>query len=137
VRGGDLIEGSGGAVVEDGELSSSRPGSVGWSEYRRDVERVLALARRARIDLEPVDDRAPAEAGPVPFGLTDREREMVALVALGLSNNDIAGRLFLSPLTVKTHVNRAMAKLDVRDRAQLVVIAYQTGLVRAGDTESS
>jgi DNA-binding NarL/FixJ family response regulator len=69
--------------------------------------------------------------------LTDREREMVALVALGLSNQDIAARLYLSPLTVKTHVNRAMAKLDVRDRAQLVVIAYQTGLVRAGDTDSA
>jgi DNA-binding NarL/FixJ family response regulator len=67
--------------------------------------------------------------------LTDREREIVALVALGLSNQDIAGRLYLSPLTVKTHVNRAMSKLDVRDRAQLVVIAYQTGLVRAGDTD--
>jgi DNA-binding NarL/FixJ family response regulator len=69
--------------------------------------------------------------------LTDREREIVALVALGLSNQDIAGRLYLSPLTVKTHVNRAMANLDVRDRAQLVVIAYQTGLVRAGDTDSA
>jgi DNA-binding NarL/FixJ family response regulator len=69
--------------------------------------------------------------------LTDREREIVALVALGLSNQDIAGRLYLSPLTVKTHVNRAMAKLDVRDRAQLVVLAYQTGLVRAGDTDST
>jgi DNA-binding NarL/FixJ family response regulator len=68
--------------------------------------------------------------------LTDREREIVAMVALGLSNQDIAGRLYLSPLTVKTHVNRAMSKLDVRDRAQLVVIAYQTGLVRAGDTDS-
>jgi DNA-binding NarL/FixJ family response regulator len=67
--------------------------------------------------------------------LTDREREVIALVALGLSNQDIAARLYLSPLTVKTHVNRAMSKLDVRDRAQLVVIAYQTGLVRAGDTE--
>ena len=65
--------------------------------------------------------------------LTDREREVTALVAHGLSNQDIAGRLFLSPLTVKTHVNRAMSKLSVRDRAQLVVLAYQTGLVRAGD----
>jgi DNA-binding NarL/FixJ family response regulator len=69
--------------------------------------------------------------------LTEREREIVALVALGLSNQDIAGRLYLSPLTVKTHVNRAMSKLDVRDRAQLVVIAYQTGLVRAGDPDSA
>jgi DNA-binding NarL/FixJ family response regulator len=67
--------------------------------------------------------------------LTDREREMVSLVAHGLSNDDIAARLYLSPLTVKTHVNRAMSKLQVRDRAQLVVLAYQTGLVRAGDAD--
>ncbi|MFF1820140.1 response regulator [Kribbella sp. NPDC058245] len=63
--------------------------------------------------------------------LTTREREIVGLVALGLSNDEIADRLVLSPLTVKTHVNRAMTKLEARDRAQLVVIAYQTGLVRA------
>jgi DNA-binding NarL/FixJ family response regulator len=63
--------------------------------------------------------------------LTDREREVVTLVALGLSNDDIAERLFVSPLTAKTHVNRAMTKLGARDRAQLVVIAYQSGLVSA------
>ncbi len=67
--------------------------------------------------------------------LTEREREIVALVAHGLSNDDIAGRLFLSPLTAKTHVNRAMSKLGARDRAQLVVLAYQSGLVRAGDPD--
>ncbi|NEA31673.1 response regulator transcription factor [Streptomyces sp. SID13031] len=67
--------------------------------------------------------------------LTDREREVVGLVALGLSNDEIADRLVLSPLTAKTHVNRAMMKLDARDRAQLVVIAYRTGLVRAGAAE--
>ncbi len=66
-------------------------------------------------------------------GLTDREREMMALAAHGLSNDDIAARAFLSPLTVKTHLNRAMMKLHVRDRAQLVVLAYQAGLVRPGD----
>jgi DNA-binding NarL/FixJ family response regulator len=77
----------------------------------------------------------PAEADRTLDVLTDREREMVALVAHGLSNDDIAGRLFLSPLTVKTHVNRAMSKLGARDRAQLVVLAYQTGLVRAGDPD--
>ena len=64
--------------------------------------------------------------------LTPRERDLMALVALGLSNDEIAERLFLSPLTVKTHVNRAMAKLGARDRAQLVVIAYQCGLVLPG-----
>jgi DNA-binding NarL/FixJ family response regulator len=63
--------------------------------------------------------------------LTEREREVVVLVALGLSNDDIAERLFVSPLTAKTHVNRAMTKLGARDRAQLVVTAYQSGLVSA------
>ncbi|MEU9242542.1 response regulator transcription factor [Streptomyces sp. NPDC048385] len=64
--------------------------------------------------------------------LTEREREMVALAATGLSNDEIAAELVLSPLTVKTHINRAMSKLHARDRAQLVVIAYQTRLVEPG-----
>ncbi|MCX4677839.1 response regulator transcription factor [Streptomyces sp. NBC_01433] len=63
--------------------------------------------------------------------LTVREREVLVLVAGGHSNDEIAERLAVSPLTVKTHVNRAMAKLGARDRAQLVVIAYESGLVRA------
>jgi DNA-binding NarL/FixJ family response regulator len=63
--------------------------------------------------------------------LTPREREMVALVATGLSNQEIADRMFLSPFTVRAHVQRAMTKLQARDRAQLVVIAYETGLARA------
>jgi DNA-binding NarL/FixJ family response regulator len=91
------------------------------------IARFLAQSHDGAPDLRP-DSLAV---------LTDREREIVALVALGLSNQDIATRLHLSPLTVKTHVNRAMSKLDVRDRAQLVVIAYQTGLVRAGDPDSA
>ncbi|MEU4109342.1 MULTISPECIES: response regulator [unclassified Streptomyces] len=62
--------------------------------------------------------------------LTGREREVLVLVAGGHSNDEIAERLEVSPLTVKTHVNRAMAKLGARDRAQLVVIAYESGLVR-------
>ncbi|MEA9985164.1 MULTISPECIES: response regulator transcription factor [Subtercola] len=64
--------------------------------------------------------------------LTDREREVLALVGEGLTNAEIAGRLFLSPLTVKTHVSRTMSKLAARDRAQLVVAAYEAGLVRPG-----
>ena len=64
--------------------------------------------------------------------LTDREREVMALAATGLSNEEIAGRLVLSPATAKTHVSRAMVKLGARDRAQLVVIAYESGLVRPG-----
>jgi DNA-binding CsgD family transcriptional regulator len=64
--------------------------------------------------------------------LTDREREVLARVAAGMSNDEIGAALFMSPLTAKTHVNRMMTKLGARDRAQLVVIAYETGLVRAG-----
>lgn len=63
--------------------------------------------------------------------LTDREREVMALAALGRSNDEIAAHLVVSPLTVRSHIHRAMTKLHARDRAQLVVIAYQTGLVRA------
>ncbi|WP_369167324.1 response regulator [Streptomyces sp. R28] len=62
--------------------------------------------------------------------LTDREREVVTLAARGRSNAQIADRLVLSPLTVRSHIQRAMTKLDARDRAQLVVIAYQSGLVK-------
>lgn len=87
------------------------------------IARYLATPMAAARDL---DDEALA-------ALTEREREIVGLVGRGLSNEQIAADLVLSPLTVKTHVNRAMAKVGARDRAQLVVLAYQSGLVRAGD----
>jgi DNA-binding NarL/FixJ family response regulator len=72
-------------------------------------------------------DRDRPATDPTP--LTSREREVVALVATGLSNDEIATHLVVSPHTAKTHVNRAMAKLGARDRAQLVIAAYETGLV--------
>jgi DNA-binding NarL/FixJ family response regulator len=64
--------------------------------------------------------------------LTEREREVLALVGQGLTNEEIGGRLFLSPLTAKTHVSRIMTKLAARDRVQLVIVAYETGLVTPG-----
>lgn len=72
----------------------------------------------------------PALTPPTMQALTERESEVVALVALGLTNDEIAGELVLSPATARTHVSRAMLKLGARDRAQLVVFAYQSGLVR-------
>lgn len=66
--------------------------------------------------------------------LTDRERDVLALVAKGLSNTEIGGRLYISPATVKTHIARVLTKLNARDRAQLIVIAYESRLVRPGET---
>jgi DNA-binding NarL/FixJ family response regulator len=86
-----------------------------------------ALITRFLSAPEPGDPLAPPER---LAALTAREREVTALAAEGRSNTEIAEKLVVSPLTVRTHVHRAMTKLDARDRAQLVVIAYQSGLVR-------
>jgi DNA-binding NarL/FixJ family response regulator len=83
-----------------------------------------------------IEEFAVRAKEPPPSGdldeLTEREREVMALVGTGLSNEEIAGRLVVSPATAKTHVSRAMVKLGARDRAQLVVLAYEYGLVRPG-----
>jgi DNA-binding NarL/FixJ family response regulator len=76
--------------------------------------------------------RGPATRPALLSRLTDREREVLTQVAAGLSDDEIAARLYLSPLTVKTHVSRTMTKLSARDRAQLVVLAYESGLVTPG-----
>ncbi len=86
----------------------------------------------------PPDPQTPDET--VRRGLsalTEREREISALVATGLSNDEIAGRLSLSPATVKTHVNRAMVKVGARDRAQLVVFAFRSGLASAAGIDAA
>ncbi|MFC5801820.1 response regulator transcription factor [Streptomyces formicae] len=83
------------------------------------------IAEFAARSKAPADDERLAD-------LTEREREVMALVGIGLSNEEIARRLVVSPLTAKTHVSRTMVKLGARDRAQLVVLAYESGLVRPG-----
>jgi DNA-binding NarL/FixJ family response regulator len=112
VGAGDLLAGIRTVAAGDALLSPQATGLL--------ISRFLATA-------EPAD-----RAGAVDrlAELTAREREVMALAAEGATNSKIAERLFLSPLTVRTHIQRAMTKLHPRDRAQLVVIAYQTGLVQ-------
>lgn len=108
------------ALLEAIGVVASGDALLAPSVTRRLVEE---FARRPPV--RSVDDSL------LPF-LTDREREVLGLVGRGLSNQDIADRLFLSPATVKTHVGRTLAKLNAHDRAQLVVIAYESGLVTPG-----
>jgi DNA-binding NarL/FixJ family response regulator len=84
----------------------------------------------AQVLAQPAASTAPTPTSLA--ALTPREREILTLVGLGLSNDDIADRLVISPVTAKTHVNRTMAKLGARDRAQLVIAAYETGMVTPG-----
>lgn len=126
-------------------LRAGASGFLGKGVEPADLVRAIRVVAGGEALLSPKATRSMIgrflsqnEPGPLPTPeplatLTEREREVLALAAHGLSNDDIAAKLYLSPLTAKTHVNRAMTKLGVRDRAQLVVIAYQTGLVRPGD----
>jgi DNA-binding NarL/FixJ family response regulator len=98
---------------------------------------LLAPAVTRRVIDELTRRAAPQPIAPERLEvLTDREREVTRLVAHGLTNDEIARELVMSPLTAKTHVNRAMTKLGVRDRAQLVVLAYETGLAQVGQRPS-
>lgn len=90
-----------------------------------------AVTRRL-LDRFLGDGTEPARDAAVLEVLTDREREVLSLVAKGQSNTEIAATLFLSETTVKTHVGRILSKLDLRDRVQAVVLAYETGLIRPG-----
>jgi DNA-binding NarL/FixJ family response regulator len=93
----------------------------------------LLSPRATRRLVEEYATRAkPAELAPDLDRLTEREREVMSHAAAGLSNGEIAALLVISPTTAKTHISRAMTKLGARDRAQLVVFAYETGLVRPG-----
>lgn len=90
---------------------------------------LLAPSITRKLISRYVTQPPPTNTGTALEALTGREREAVVLVAHGLSNDEIAARMVISPLTAKTHVNRAMTKLRARDRAQLVVLAYESGLV--------
>jgi len=96
---------------------------------------LLAPAVTRRLIAEFAARRDPAEPPAALSELTDREREILRLIAHGLSNAEIAGRLVISPLTAKTHVSNILRKLDRRDRAALVALAYESGLVVVGDRE--
>jgi DNA-binding NarL/FixJ family response regulator len=134
--------------LDENVLRALRAGASGFlskSVEPADLQEAIRVVARGEALLSPKATRgliarflSQPNPGPLPSpaqleGLTEREREILALVAAGLSNNEIGERLYVSPLTAKTHINRAMMKLGARDRAQLVVFAYQSGLVRPGD----
>lgn len=98
---------------------------------RGDALLAPSVTRRLITDLASRPERPKPDSRQLD-SLTDREREVMSLVAAGLSNDEIATKLFLSPLTAKTHVSRILTKLGARDRAQLVVLAYESGLVTPG-----
>ncbi|GGX96247.1 response regulator [Streptomyces hiroshimensis] len=133
--------------VDEYVVQSLRAGASGFLGKGAEPEELLSAIRIARAGeallspaatkgliarflAQPGEPERPAGRSVRLDALTGREREVLVQVAGGLSNDEIGERLEVSPLTVKTHVNRAMAKLGARDRAQLVVIAYESGLVR-------
>ncbi|MEU5958543.1 response regulator transcription factor [Streptomyces sp. NPDC047525] len=125
-----LRAGASGFLVKD-----TKPGEL--LEAIRTVaagESLLSPGPTSRLIARVLRAPAPAAAGSSggPEGLSERERQVLSLVARGLNNAEIAETLGLSPLTAKTHVSRIMGKLGVRDRAQLVIVAYESGLVRPG-----
>ncbi|MEM8748108.1 MAG: response regulator transcription factor [Actinomycetota bacterium] len=113
-------------VDPDVLLDAIRVVAAGDALLTPKATRALLASMPRDVPTTPVDDDAVQH-------LTTREREVVSLVGRGLSNDEIADELFLSPLTAKTHVSRAMTKLHARDRAQLVVIAIRTGLTQLDD----
>ena len=121
--------GASGFLVKDTEpedlVNAIRVVARGDALLSPGVTRRLIAGIAGRGPAQPVDASALS-------ALTEREREVLALVAAGMTNEQIGAALFISPLTAKTHVNRTMAKLGARDRAQLVIAAYETGLVRPG-----
>jgi len=137
-----LRAGASGFLVKDAEpeelIRAVRVVHRGEALLSPSVTRRLIASLATRAPAVPAaagrDPANPARPAADLARLTEREREVLALVAQGLSNEEIAIRLYLSPLTTKTHVSHIMTKLGARDRAQLVVIAYESGLVVPGVT---
>jgi DNA-binding NarL/FixJ family response regulator len=123
-----LRAGAAGFLVKDTE-----PGDLVHAVRVVAAGEALLSPRVTRRLIADIASRPPAAATDYRIDqLTGREREVLTLVGSGLSNNDIAARLHVSPLTAKTHVSRIMTKLDAHDRAQLVIAAYETGMVVPG-----
>ncbi|MFB7031059.1 MULTISPECIES: response regulator [unclassified Streptomyces] len=126
---GALRAGASGFLVKDTEpmelLHAVRVVARGDALISPTVTRRLIAEFAGRADRQP-------DPSPRLNALTEREREVLGLVGAGLSNDEIAGRLVLSPATAKTHVSRIMTKLAVRDRAQLVILAYESGMITPG-----
>jgi DNA-binding NarL/FixJ family response regulator len=129
-----LRAGASGFLVKDVEppdlLQAVRVVARGDALLSPSVTRAVIAQFTSGQPPAPARGRAPSRPAPPGLAtLTEREREVVCLVAAGLSNDEIATKLTVSPLTVKTHVSRSMTKLYARDRAQLVVLAFENGLV--------
>ncbi|GAA0959014.1 response regulator transcription factor [Actinocorallia libanotica] len=131
--------------LDDYVYSALRAGASGFLLKDTDPDELLHAVRAAhrgdalitpsvtrRLIAEFAGRVKPPAPAPALNALTAREREVMELVAAGLTNDEIAARLVLSPATAKTHVSRILTKLAVRDRSQLVVLAYESGMVRPG-----
>jgi DNA-binding NarL/FixJ family response regulator len=126
-----LREGASGFLLKDIEPDDLRKAV----KVAASGEALLSPSVTRRLIAEYADHAARPLLDPAPLDrLTEREQDVMALVAEELSNQEISERLFLSPATIKTHVSRILTKLHARDRTQLVVIAYETGLVSPGQT---
>lgn len=135
--------------VDDHVYDAFRAGATGFLLKTVSPEHLVDAVRAAHAGdalLAPAITRRLIErfaaasrpgAGEELARLTARERDVLRLIAQGLSNDEIASRLFLSPGTVKTHVGRILAKFNLRDRVQAVVLAYETGLVRPGEATTT
>jgi DNA-binding NarL/FixJ family response regulator len=123
-------------------LSAGAAGYLTKDASRDDIRRAIEAAAAGQSVLDPAvqaalvsavrEQQRPGQPAILPDGLTDREAEVLTLIAAGLSNTEIAGRLYVAEATVKTHVNRIFAKTHSRDRAQAAVYAHRHGLVAGG-----